>query len=120
PLSQGRHQLIGQVAHHRGPDELVMLGSRRAVGGQLADGEIGKWTRDRQSGDCAHGCREPASTSVRHGSLLNLGYMVLGRPACAAQQDADVIDGTGVTAVTSVAISNREPIATFVTRRPPE
>ena len=28
------------------------------------------WTCDGQGGDCAHGCRELASTSVRHGSLL--------------------------------------------------
>ena len=52
--------------------ELAVLWCGVGVCGQLGNSDHGKWTRDCQGGDCAHGCRELASPSVRHGSLLNI------------------------------------------------
>ena len=95
------------------------LGAR----GQLGYGDHCNWTCDCQGGDCAHGCREPASTSVRHGSLLNIWTTCLvGARAITSSAatdsvvrepiSADVIDGTGVTDGSRVTIRNCEPIAT--------
>ena len=71
-LLQRGHELIGQVGHDRGADEFAVLGRLLRGSGQLDGTNSGDWTCDGQGGDCAHGCRELASTSVRHGSLLNI------------------------------------------------
>ena len=98
--SLGRSVIIG------GLDELAVLRRWFDALGQLGYGDYCGWTRDGQGGDCAHGCREPASTSVRHGSLLNI-WTTSGRYSSTTSSvadgfmggadSADVIDGTGVT-----------------------
>ena len=75
PLRQRAHQLAGQVGHRRRPGRT--RGARAACcRGRFVNKEVCARTRDCQGGDRAHGCRELASTSVRHGSLLNLDNYV--------------------------------------------
>jgi hypothetical protein len=52
-----------------------MLG-RRLTGGQLDGTDHCERSGDGQGADRAHGCRDLATTTVRHGSLLNLDYSV--------------------------------------------
>ena len=52
-----------------------MLG-RGLAGGQPDDADHRERAGDGQGADRAHGCRNLASTTVRHGSLLNLDHAV--------------------------------------------
>src|SRR6185437_2609814 len=88
-----------------------MLG-RFVVGRRFVDKEVCARTRHCQGGNRAHGCRELASASVRHGSLLYLTMCLCRRPRRSFWQEPHTVDGTSEGSVTRVVILNREAIAT--------